>query len=104
MSETTDSTSLQGLHSVAERLKVAGFKQTGIARAVWEYIESLFWARSDISPRLMNAIKSANERQGALLGDKIVPSASVVSITQNLNKNMPVNNLDYVPEESKKAA
>lgn len=38
MSETTDSTSLQGLHSVAERLKAAGFRQTGIARAVTELV------------------------------------------------------------------
>ncbi len=38
MSETNLQTSSLGLNSVAERLKAAGFRQTGIARAVTELV------------------------------------------------------------------
>lgn len=73
MSENQDPTSLSAPNSVAARLKAAGFKQTGIAQAVWEYIESLFWARSNIGANLMWVIWNTNAEHLAVLGKKEVP-------------------------------
>lgn len=73
MSENPDSTSLPVPNSIAARLKAAGFKQTSIAQAVWEYIESLFWARSNIGPNLSKAILETNTAHLAVLGKKKVP-------------------------------
>ncbi len=92
MSENQDTTSLSAPNSVAARLKAAGFKQTGIAQAVWEYIETLFWARSNIGANLMWVIWNTNAAHQVVLGQKEVP----VSPTIVWNTSTPSANDDQV--------
>jgi hypothetical protein len=71
MSETHDSTSLQGLHSVAERLRMSGFRQTGIARAVTELVGEYLGIHANISPNLTSALGYTNNAASVVLDSSI---------------------------------
>jgi hypothetical protein len=67
MSETHDSTSLQGLHSVAERLRMSGFRQTSIARAVTELVGEYLGIHSNIGDNLIRALGNTNNAASVVL-------------------------------------
>ncbi len=56
MSETNTQTSLLVINSVAERLKAAGFRQTGVAAAVAEFVQECLGFHAKLSPNLMRAL------------------------------------------------
>ncbi|MBC7498293.1 hypothetical protein H7170_01485 [Candidatus Gracilibacteria bacterium] len=62
-----DPTSL-GLNSVAERLKAAGFCQTGIARAVTELVGEYLGIHANMSHSLTTALGNTNSEALQLLG------------------------------------
>jgi len=97
MSETTDSTSLQGLHSVAERLKAAGFRQTGIARAVTELVWEYLGIHANIGSNLMIALWNTKAATSWVLGVKQIGW----SIQQETAAIEAVNDSSF---ESKKSA
>jgi hypothetical protein len=67
MSETHDSTSLQGLHSVAERLRMSGFRQTSIARAVTELVGEYLGIHANIGDNLIRALGNTNNAASIVL-------------------------------------
>ena len=56
MSETDTQPSSLVLNSVAERLKAAGFRQTGIARAVTELVGEYLGIHANMSNKLIKAL------------------------------------------------
>ena len=70
MSETNTQTSLPELNSVAERLRRAGFRQTGIARAVTELVWEYLGIHANMSNNLTKALWDSNTAVGDLLGTK----------------------------------
>jgi len=67
MSEKHDSTSLQWLNSVAERLKATGFRQTSIARAVTELVWEYLGIHANIGANLAKALGDTNAATSELL-------------------------------------
>ena len=79
MSETNDSTS-QWVNSIAERLKVAWFRQTSIARAVTELVWEYMGIHSNIGNNLMVALGNTKSATSEVLWVKnIVPPITTVS-------------------------
>ena len=72
MSAENTQTSLRELNSVAERLRRAGFRQTGIARAVTELVGEYLGIHANMSTNLIKALWNSNTAVGDLLGTKEV--------------------------------
>ncbi|MBC7503357.1 hypothetical protein H7169_00085 [Candidatus Gracilibacteria bacterium] len=83
MSETDTQPSSLVLNSVAERLRAAGFRQTGIARAVTELVGAYLGVHTNMSHRLTIALGTTNSDALDLLSSQTntipVSVASVVN-------------------------
>lgn len=98
MSETHDSTSLQWVNSIAERLKVAWFRQTSIARAVTELVWEYMGIHANIGNNLMAALGNTKSATSEVLWVKnIVPPIVTVPSMWSASNNSS-------HEEPKKAA
>ncbi|NRH21028.1 hypothetical protein HOO68_03215 [Candidatus Gracilibacteria bacterium] len=87
MSETHDTTSLHGLNSVAERLKAAGFRQTGIARAVTELVGEYLGIHANIGTNLTRALGVYNAAASEVLG--VQPSSLPINAANDPHFGKP---------------
>ena len=92
MSETHDSTSLQGLHSVAERLRMSGFRQTSIARAVTELVWEYLGIHANIGANLTRALGDTNSAASLVLGNNMAANDSSFEVAKSWKSIPDISN------------